>query len=424
MNGKVVLNRGKPEDLPVFPSVFIRHFGEVSFGISISILTFLFIGAINFYLGMKFFLFFLGFLFLACKQPVTDNCSRIDKSTNKVKYAKGFAWNEYKDYSYVEVYNPWNKSQILAKYIFASDTSGFPDFDGHKIPVPVQKGVFLSSTYIGMLAMLDARNVVLASNSANLIYDSAMYQNYLNGKIVNLGSDMTINAEAIIGLNPDVVVKYIYLAEDQSDKFIDDAGIPIIYIIEFMEEHPLGRTEWIKLLGLVTGKQALSDSVFSKIEADYLSYCELAKTATETPSVLLGNNYKGTWYTAGGKSFVAQLIKDANASYYWSSDSSTGSIPLSFEVVLQKQYNAQFWLNAEATSLNDILQTELRCNAFESFKNGRVYHYNKRMNPEGGSDYYESGVMNPQLLLHDFISIFHPTLMKGKDELYYYLKLE
>jgi iron complex transport system substrate-binding protein len=371
---------------------------------------------------MKIYLGLLVILVSACGN--NKESQQKDNSTNEVKYANGFALYNKGNYYAVDVFNPWNNYEVLEKYIIADTLRDNVNSKGKYIRTPVNRAVFLSSTYIGMLSVLESSGVIAASSSANWIYDSTIYQKYLNGDIINLGNDLTINAEAIIGQAPDIVMKYIYQSPDAADDIIKSAGIPIVYNIEFMEKHPLGRAEWIKLMGLLTGKKQKADSIFSVIERDYNQYCTLAKSALTRPSVLVGNTYKGIWYAVGGNSFVAKLINDANAEYHWKSDSTSGSLPLSFEAVLQKQKDDDFWLNANASSLAEIMNIEPRCTKFKAFQTGKVYHYNKRVNPEGGLDYYESGVVRPDLLLHDLILILHPELFEAFEETIYWKKIE
>jgi iron complex transport system substrate-binding protein len=371
---------------------------------------------------MRNFLFFILIVFWSCGRNNTT--SKTDSQiANEVKYAKGFSIINRGDYYEVEVYNPWNNYNLLARYSIVDSPKNTGNYQGDVIKAPIRKGVFLSSTYIGMLSMLNASEVIKACSAANWICDSLIYSKYREGKIVNLGNSLTLDAEAIIAQSPDVIMKYIYQAPDESDAILKSAGIPIVYNIEFMEEHPLGRAEWIKLMGLLTGKKKMADSLFATIVENYKSNCELAQTTKVNPSVLIGNSYKGTWYAVGGKSYMARLISDAGAEYYWKSDSSTGGIPLSFEAVLQKQKDADYWLNANAESLSEIVNIEPRCNKFSAFQNGKVYHYNKRKNPEGGLDYYESGVVRPDLLLKDLIIILHPELVTNNEQTVYWKKL-
>ena len=54
-------------------------------------------------------------------------------------------------------------------------------------------------------------------------------------------------------------------------------------------------------------------------------------------------------------------------------------------------------------------------------REGRVYNNNRRTNPSGGNDYWESGVIHPDLILQDLIRIFHPELTDAEPT--YYRKL-
>ncbi len=340
-------------------------------------------------------------------------------------YAKGFSAKDTAGVTLVEVYNPWSNYETLEKYIFAPDLTKIPDsLKGVRIKVPVESAVYLSSTYLGMVELLDARNTVLACSNANWIYDSALFDRYNRGLLTNLGNDLTVSAESIISLNPEAVMKYIYKGEDPIDRIICGSGIPIVYNIEFMEQHPLGRAEWIKLLGIMLGKKEMADSVFKQIEHNYNSFLSLTSNSTDRPKVLHGSSYKGTWYAAGGQSYIASFFKDAGAQYFWSKDSSTGSLPLNFEEVILHQREADVWIGANASSLTELLTIEPRSKVFTAFQAGQVYHYNKRLNPNGGVDYYESGVVRPDLVLRDFLLILHPTLFAEGEETIYWKKLE
>jgi iron complex transport system substrate-binding protein len=363
-------------------------------------------------------------LSLSCRKPDTNNMGNSIKS-NEVQYAKGFSMSDSAGLTYVDVYNPWNKYKVLERYVFSD--SVFPEYLDKtitRIHTPVEKAVYLSSTFLGMVELTNAYSTVVACSNANWVYDSILYQRVRNGQISDLGNDMTVSPEVIISAKPEVVMKYIYQGEEPEDKVIKGAGIPIVYNIEFMEQHPLGRAEWIKLVGVMTGKKKRADSVFNSIVDNYTQLKQMAAQVKSKPTVLHGSSYKGTWHVAGGKSYIAQLLRDAGARYYWYSDSTTGSIPVSFENIILRQRDADVWIGANAQSLNEILKLEPRCKIFRAFIEGNVYHYNKRISPNGGLDYYESGVVRPDLLLRDFLLILHPSLFELAEETTYWKKLE
>lgn len=127
---------------------------------------------------------------------------------------------------------------------------------------------------------------------------------------------------------------------------------------------------------------------------------------------------------SGGNSYFAQFLKDAKADYEWYSDTSTGSIPLSFEVIVEKQLEADIWLNpGSAKSIDDILKEDERYEIFKALQNKQVYNYLKKVNETGANAYWETGPVNPHLILSDLMAIFHPELFPDH-ELHYYIQLK
>lgn len=133
--------------------------------------------------------------------------------------------------------------------------------------------------------------------------------------------------------------------------------------------------------------------------------------------------YKGTWYMPGGHSYIANTLNDANGAYPWANDTHTGGIQLDFETVFATGLKADIWINPGlATTLNDITGVDSRLTDFRPVQEGLVYNSNKRINPKGANDYWESGLVNPHIILADLINIIHPGLLP-EHELFYYQKL-
>ena len=52
-------------------------------------------------------------------------------------------------------------------------------------------------------------------------------------------------------------------------------------------------------------------------------------------------------------------------------------------------------------------------------RNGNVWNSSLRATAGGGNDYWESGVVNPDAVLHDLVNIFHPGLLPDSAMIYY-----
>ena len=113
-----------------------------------------------------------------------------------------------------------------------------------------------------------------------------------------------------------------------------------------------------------------------------------------------------------GRSYNAQLFRDAGANYYYANDTTvSGSISSSIEEALIHFNQADIWVGVQANTLEYLGKMDPKYKLFKSYKNGNVYHINKRTNIAGGNDYWESGVARPDLLLNDMIKIVHPSLL-------------
>lgn len=377
---------------------------------------------------MRNCLLILLIILAGCNIPKNHEIKIADGSKNeeaiRIKYSTWFSSSEVDGGIYLFVLNPWKRNDTLASYFLADsitqDQVSGADF---VVKVPADNIISLSSTFLGMFSILKEQDRIIAASDAKLIYDSVLFSKYLNGDLADLGQSVHLNYESVIGLNPGLVMKYIYGTPDANDARLINSGITVAYNLEYMEPHPLGRAEWVKFVAAFLGREHEADSIFEYIEQQYHIWSAKAKSQAEKPSVLDGASYKGTWYAAGGKSYPAQLYRDAGAIYHWSNDSSVGSLALSLEVIIQHQSGADFWLNTSSGSREELLGIESRYTLLKAFRKGNVYHFNKRANRNGGFDYFEMGVVRPDLLLKDLISIFHPDLTGAGYETLYLQKI-
>ena len=107
--------------------------------------------------------------------------------------------------------------------------------------------------------------------------------------------------------------------------------------------------------------------------------------------------------------------------YPWSDDNSNGSLALDFPQVLNKANDADFWLvSTIGTDLTKktFLNLYSHNNQFEAFKEGYIYSANTAT-----SRLFEETPFHPNLLLKEYMKIFHPELLPDY-KLKYYKKIE
>ena len=227
-----------------------------------------------------------------------------------------------------------------------------------------------------------------------------------------MGTNENINTEVVLELNPEVIMGFGINDTNKAYETLKRSGIPIIYNGDWTEQTPLGKAEWIKFFAPFFNKEVEADNIFKKIETSYQEAKLLTKKVIQKPTVLTGGLYKDVWYVAGGNSWMAQFLKDANANYLWADTDNRGSIGLSLEAVLEKGQQADFWFNPSLhASYEELEQANAHYEQFEAFATKKVYSNAVKKGATGGLLFYELAPQRPDLVLKDLISILHPELL-------------
>ena len=266
--------------------------------------------------------------------------------------------------------------------------------------------------------LLDAvKGVDLRRNISNIYIQKKIEDN----QIFETGEGREIDLEKVGMINPDLILASGTGGEYDAGNILKDKNIVLTY--EWLEKTPLARAEWIKCIALFFETYDQASSVFKTIEENYNN---LKKTAADSKcsfSVLPNMVYGDSWAVPGGRSFAAELFKDANIKYPWSANNSEGSLFLDFEAVLAKASDADIWLinSMNISTINDVLQADSRYKYFSAVKNGRIYN-NTACKVKYGNPYWEEGLLYPDRILSDLIKIFHPET-ENSNQFYFYKKL-
>ena len=286
--------------------------------------------------------------------------------------------------------------------------------------VPLRRAVVLSSAQIGYMLRLGAGDRIAGVGDGRFVVDSTLYARIAAGEVAEVGNGQGLVLEKVLGLKPEIVMTFATGGGYDDYERLQALGIPMMLTSEWQEDSPLAKFEWIKLFGLLFGKQALADSIFKQTNEEYLSSLvsvgESAepRLSSKSPRVLAGMAYGGVWYAPGGRSFTAQLIRDAGGRYLWESDT-TREMKLSLEEVFAIADSADVWINPGAfTSPDEILAAEPRVQGVKAFRDGRVYQNDGIKGPGGGNDFYEGAVANPVELLANVIGSIYPDSVSPK----------
>ena len=353
-------------------------------------------------------------LLIGCKKTDNGVGETVPNAINKIEYATSLAIYQNEGYSIVKIINPWPNATENLTYILKEKQTTLPDSlkKYSAITVPLQSIVVTSTTIIPYLEMLGVEDKLVGFPHTDYISSEKTRALIDLGKVKNLGQNEKLNIEQLIDLSPDLIVTFSMDNHNPMIKNLEKSGLKTFIQADWMEQTPLGKAEWIKLYGALLGKEKEAKKHFDQIVKNYKDAMALATTNKGKKNVLYGSMYQDQWYIARGNSWVAQFIKDAKADYLWANTEGSGSMSLSFETVLEKAKNAPYWIATSSfKSLNEMTNANSHYSQFEAFKQKQVYTFEGKLGAKGGTIYYELGPSRPDLVLKDYIKIFHPELL-------------
>ena len=345
---------------------------------------------------------------------ITDSAALISPN-----YAKGFTVEYIKDgIRLVDIKDPQSddSEKMPIGYRFALVPKGLQEEiytplipeDYTVVKVPLERTIAMTLLQISAFTALEAHDYLTAITSTKNLFNKDLLERVKSGKLQKIGQEGNFDQELIMAANPEAI--FISPFKRGGYDAIKETGITLIPYLGYKELNPLGQAEWIKFIAMFIGKEKFSNELFSQIEGNYLKMRELAAGATTRPTVFSGEMHSGNWYAVGGKNHLAQIFRDAGAEYLIDDDN-TGGVNIEFEKIYATCAKADYWriLNSFSGdfSYNALKKSEPRNVLFDAFKKKRVIYCNMKQTP-----YYELAPVHPDLLLKDFIAIFHPELVE------------
>lgn len=359
-------------------------------------------------------------LLSACGGGSKTSSLQAEGDTVRMKYSSLLQIVKHADYTVVTIRNPWDTLKVLHTYLLADREKPLPEHlpEGTVVRTPLQKSVIYSSVHCSLWSELDELKGIGGVCGLEYIKLPQIQEGCRNGSIVNVGNSMNPDIECIIDLRPDAILLSPFENSGGYGR-VGKLNIPIIECADYMETSALGHAEWMRLYGLLLGKEAQADSLFAGIEKEYLTLTQQVKSQNlKRPTVISEMKNSSAWYIPGGNSTMGRLYQDAGADYVFASLSNSGSVPLAFETVFDRGGNADIWL-IKYNQPQDKTYSELERDyapyaRFKAFQDRKVYGCNTNHVP-----FYEESPFHPELLLKDLIKIFHPELLPDYDLKYF-----
>ncbi len=335
-----------------------------------------------------------------------------------VKYAKGLSVRDHEGMKLVEITDPVGGGKTSYKYaLIPRDNKELKAPEGYDpIRVPIQRVICMTTLQLSGFIKLGVTDNIVGVTSTRFLQNDSMNERLQSGDLARIGIEGEFDTEVVLSLQSDLI--FVSPFKRGGYDAVENLGIPMLAYLGYKEPSPLGQAEWIKLIGLLLGKEREAESCFEQIETKYNELKALVADVDSRPKVLSGEMHSGNWYVVGGESALAQLFRDAGGEYFMQNDDESGGFYVDYETVYSQGYDADFWRIVNSFdgeySYEDLAAADGRYRDFGPFKKRQVIYCNLREGP-----FYENTPMEPEVVLADLIKAFHPALLPDYEAQYY-----
>lgn len=357
----------------------------------------------------------------SCTEGAGSSKVSFDHSVYAPSYASGYEiLGDDASNSLIRVSRPWQGDAVVEQSLaIFSDKASAEGYDGQYIVGRAERVVCMSTSHIAMIELLGRSESIVGVSGKQYIMSEAIAG---NPKVKDVGYDSSLDYEALVVLRPDVVLLYGVSAENTAlTAKLRELHLPYLYLGDYTEQSPLGKAEWLVAVAEIMGCRTQGEQMFSEIVERYNAVRDSVVRSANSPKVMFNTPYQEVWYMPSDDSYMVQLLEDAGGTYIYKGRNKTaGSVGISLEEAYMLVSKADLWLNVgQCSTLDELRQSAphfARCAVVER---GDVYNNNARRTVAGGSDFWESAIVRPDVVLEDMVNI-----VRGDDEnLYYHHRL-
>lgn len=283
------------------------------------------------------------------------------------------------------------------------------------IQVPVQRLVTGNAAVLGALDELGLVDRLYGSENTRSATVPTVRERIAQGLVHDMWGYGHASIEPVMAVQADVYLSF-YSAYPQGNMHprLWELGVRAIAQADHHETHPLGRAEWLKLLALLTNREALANAQFDRIEAQYRHLTGLAAAAPDRPLVMAGFAAgRDTVETFGGRNQRARLIHDAGGRYALADDARSSSLVYErFEKVYALAADAPVWLGALGgqASVATLVDANPLHGWFRAAREGRVFAWDTGYTGAWAYPFQDQGMTRPHVQLAEAIRALHPSL--------------
>ena len=298
----------------------------------------------------------------------------------KLDYAQQFTADCYEG-GYTMVAIPGSGEKFLVSPQDAAEVD-HPPADVTVLRQPVENIYLVSTSVMDLFLHLDALDsIALSGTRAEGWYLPEAQQAMEEGRVAYAGKYSAPDYEQILAAGCGLAIENTMILHTPDVKEqLEHFGIPVLVERSSYESDPLARMEWIKLYGILLGKEELAERAFSAQEAAIQPILMQEPTGKSCAFFSLTTNNLAT--VRKGNDYVAKMIEMAGGSYVFSGLTDNGNslatmnLPLEDFYAGAKDADVLIYNSAIEGTISSVSQLTEKfplLSEFKAVKNGQVW---------------------------------------------------
>lgn len=325
-------------------------------------------------------------IFGACGSKNQDSAKRqVDFGTLtsmdsiKLSYATQFSVEKYGQYDLISIVDG-------GRFLLVPEDAEIPYNIPEDVVVlqqPLNRTYLVSTSAMDLVRAVDGiSNIRLSGTKESGWYIAEAVTAMKNGTMIYAGKYSAPDYELILneGCNLGIENTMIYHNPEVKEK-LEELGIPILVERSSYEEHPLGRLEWVKLYGLLFGKEKEADA-FYKEQLEKIEPI-MRKEETGTSVAFFYVTMNGAVSVRKPNDYIAKMIGLAGGEYVLNSlkienDNALSTMNMQMEDFYAAAKDADILIynstiDGEIQRIDDLVQMNPIFSNFKAVQDRKVY---------------------------------------------------
>lgn len=320
----------------------------------------------------------------------------------KLDYAEGFAIDRYEDgYFFLDIFED-------GKYLIVPEGKEAPEGLADNIRVIHQplENIYLAATAVmALFDSIDAMDHITMTSikESEWTIDNAV-KAMKEGRITYAGKYSEPDYELILEKNCDMAIESTMIYHTPEVKeMLEELGIMVFVDRSSFESNPMGRTEWIKVYGALTGKLDEATAYFESCKKVISELSDFENTEKSAAFFYITTDGKAV--VRSSTDYVPAMINMAGGRYSFDGvvdEDGKTSVSMTMESFYEKARDADYIIynasiDTTVKSVNDLIAKDPIFAEFKAVKEGKCYS-------TGSNMYQRTDVISNMIM--DFHKVF------------------